>query len=98
MIMRNTQARYDFSGQVAVVTGGARGIGAQIAATLRDFGATVSIWDSAAPQDDAHACLVDVTDSASLRTATATVCQRLGGIDMLINNAGFAGPTVALDE
>jgi 3-oxoacyl-[acyl-carrier protein] reductase len=79
--------RLDFAGRTAVVTGGAQGIGAAIAARLRECGAKVVVWDlDGSPK-------VDVTDAAAIRDAVA----RAGRIDVLVNNAGIAGknaPTV----
>ena len=91
-------ARYDFRGTVAVVTGAAAGIGAAIARRLRADGATVIAWDLSergSEADDFHR--VDVTDPDTLRAATASALARWGRIDCLVNNAGFAGPTMPLD-
>src|SRR5450830_1199007 len=91
-------AEYDFSGCVAVVTGGNGGIGAAIGARLAQGGATVVCWDlqtsATSPflQDS-----VDVTDAASVAAAQRLLAS-YGRIDFLINNAGYAGSTVALDE
>lgn len=91
-------ARYDFGGFVAVVTGGANGIGAAIAGRLRDCGATVVVWDlPAAVADRDDACAVDVTDRATVDAAARTTLQRHGRIDVLVNSAGWAGPTMPLD-
>lgn len=92
-------ARYDFTGTVAVVTGGSAGIGAAIVARLRADGATVVVWDLDEPAgtiDNFHR--VDVTDPTTLRTAAGAVLERWGRIDCLVNNAGYAGPTMPLDE
>lgn len=72
-------------GQVAVVTGGAQGIGAAVAALLLDAGASVTIWDL----ESADA--VDITDADAVRRAAATLGDR--GADILVNSAGIAGPT-----
>ncbi|UGS35995.1 SDR family NAD(P)-dependent oxidoreductase [Capillimicrobium parvum] len=71
--------------QVAVVTGGARGIGAAIAARLRADGATVVVFDRA-PDEGRPA--VDVTDEHAVQAAVAEVVARHGRIDVLVNNAG----------
>jgi 3-oxoacyl-[acyl-carrier protein] reductase len=95
-------ARYDFGGFVAVVTGGANGIGAAITGRLRDCGATVVVWDLPAAvaglPEPRTACAVDVTDRATVDAAARSTLQRHGRIDVLVNSAGWAGPTMPLDE
>lgn len=81
----------DFTGLVAVVTGGASGIGAAIAERLRDAGARVAVFDLR-PDAAEHADLavaVDVADDASVRAGIDRVVAELGGIDILVNNAGI---------
>ena len=90
---------YDFSGRSAVVTGGAMGIGRAIAEGLRDAGATVRVWDLAAPSfSGVSYCPVDVTDAASIAAALEATTEAQGRIDMLINNAGVAGSTLAMES
>jgi 3-oxoacyl-[acyl-carrier protein] reductase len=72
-------------GRVAVITGGARGIGAETARVFRDAGATVVTWDVGEGADQ-H---VDVTDARAVEAAVATTVTKLGGIDILVNNAGI---------
>ncbi|ARP89302.1 3-oxoacyl-ACP reductase [Bordetella genomosp. 9] len=96
--MRPAKAKYDYSGRVAVVTGGANGIGAEIARQLRAHGATVAVWDLRPGEAAPYALAVDVTDRASVAAACAETLTRLGGIHMLINSAGYAGPTLPVDE
>jgi NAD(P)-dependent dehydrogenase (short-subunit alcohol dehydrogenase family) len=80
----------DFDGLVAVVTGGASGIGAATAALLRERGARVAVLDrdvSGVP-DGLLAIGCDVTDRAAVDAAIATVVDRLGALDVVVNNAG----------
>ena len=81
----------EFDSLVAVVTGGASGIGAATAALLLERGARVAILDrdiSAVDTTILTAFAVDVTSSAGVEAAVAYVGATLGGIDILINNAG----------
>src|SRR2546423_14938468 len=81
--------RFDFAGRTAVVTGGAQGIGAAIAKRLQASGAKVAIWDlEGTPR-------VDVAEQASIESAVKRTLAELGKIDVLINNAGIAGPSMA---
>lgn len=92
-------ARYDFAGMVAVVTGGAAGIGAEVAAVLREHGATVVVWDlpgAGAQCDDGRFFAVDIADPATVRAAADGTLTRWDRIDILVNNAGYAGPTMPL--
>jgi len=75
----------DFSGRTAIVTGGSQGIGAATVARLRASGAQVEIWDLDAPER------VDVADADDVERATRAALQKLGRIDVLVNNAGVAG-------
>jgi 3-oxoacyl-[acyl-carrier protein] reductase len=96
-----------FGGQVAVVTGGAQGIGRAIVENLSAGGAKVAIWDrdfglakQAASQTggSVKAYSVDVGDPASVNIACAATLKDFGRIDILVNNAGIAGPTAKLWE
>ncbi len=84
--------RYNFSGQTAVVTGGARGIGRAIAAQLVRFGAQVWIWDNDPVElDGAHSLTVDVTRADEIAGALAQMFRQSPRIDILVNNAGYLG-------
>jgi 2-keto-3-deoxy-L-fuconate dehydrogenase len=82
----------DFDGLVAVVTGGASGIGAATAAQLRDRGARVAVLDRAYTDVKQAALLevpCDVADATSAQAAIDVVADSLGSIDILVNNAGI---------
>lgn len=90
---------YHFGGKVAVVTGGASGIGAAIVQALQAAHATVVVWDVHAPVlGNVLHCTVDVTAPASIRAALAQTVERHGRVDIVINSAGITGPTMPLDE
>jgi NAD(P)-dependent dehydrogenase (short-subunit alcohol dehydrogenase family) len=81
----------DFHGLVAAVTGGASGIGAATARLLLQRGARVAVLDRSTDgvPDGVLALGCDVTDSVAVDAAVATVVDRLGGLDVLVNNAGI---------
>jgi 2-keto-3-deoxy-L-fuconate dehydrogenase len=82
----------DFEGLVAVVSGGASGIGAATATQLLDRGARVAVLDRSFSVVQSSAALevpCDVSDADSVGTAIAAVGDSLGRIDVLINNAGI---------
>ena len=74
----------EFEGLVAIVTGGASGIGEATASHLRSRGATVVVFDRT-PLD----VVCDVSDDASVKAGVAEVIARHGRIDILVNNAGI---------
>lgn len=81
----------EMQGLTAVVTGGASGIGAAIAARLQCLGASVAVLDlnpSSLPEGQ-FGFAADVSDDASVTAAIAGVVAALGGIDIVINNAGI---------
>ena len=92
--------RFKLDGETAIVTGGAQGLGRQMATALTEVGADVAIADvnlegaeeTAEELDgetDVVAVEVDVTDEASVEAMVAAVTDRLGPIDALVNNAGI---------
>lgn len=83
----------DLAGRVAVVTGGAAGIGLAIARRLAAAGAVTCSWDI---EGGDIAC--DVSDAASVDRATIATVARHGRIDILINNAGILGPVAPVWE
>src|SRR5438045_1455636 len=84
---------FKVEGQVAVVTGGAQGIGAAIAQMLAAAGAEVAVLDTV-PVDGTA---VDVTDESEVKNAFARIAAKSGGIDILINNAGRVARIPAAD-
>jgi 2-dehydro-3-deoxy-L-rhamnonate dehydrogenase (NAD+) len=92
--------RIDLEGRAAVVTGGAQGIGLAIAQRLTASGVRVALWDldralaekSAAGLPGARVVPVDVTDAAAVERARDATVQAFGKVDILVCNAGIAGP------
>ena len=90
-----TQVSYDLGGRVAVVTGGAAGIGAEVARRYHEAGAQVVVWDLKAAGPPGVPCdlhQVDVAELGQVEDALAATLARRGRIDILSHNAGFAGP------
>ncbi|MBD3923234.1 SDR family oxidoreductase [Nocardioides cavernae] len=87
----------DLTGRVALVTGGAQGLGEGMARALAAAGAKVMIADvneagadTAASLGDGHGFVrLDVSDDAGWESATASTVEQLGGLDVLVNNAGI---------
>ncbi|MFZ6993363.1 SDR family NAD(P)-dependent oxidoreductase [Curtobacterium sp. RRHDQ66] len=84
----------------AIVTGGASGIGAAITAALQDRGATVAVLDlqPSGVADGTIAVACDVGNDESVRAAVATAVEQLGGLDVLVNNAGIGAQGTVEDN
>ncbi|MBU1336701.1 MAG: SDR family oxidoreductase [Alphaproteobacteria bacterium] len=97
----------DLNDQIAVVTGGAQGLGFAIARRLIASGARVSLWDTNAEAlamaldnlgPASSAKTVDITDLAGLQRVHAEVEAELGPVSILVNSAGIAGPNATLED
>jgi 3-oxoacyl-[acyl-carrier protein] reductase len=95
--------RLDFAGRNAIVTGGAQGIGLAIVERLVASGARVRIWDRDAKLlsqtlsklgKSATGDAIDVTDAGAIARGTKSALEAFGKIDVLVNNAGIAGPSM----
>ncbi|WP_416269514.1 SDR family oxidoreductase (plasmid) [Burkholderia cepacia] len=100
-----------YDGLRVLVTGGASGIGLEIADAFAECGGRVHVCDASQAAISAladrppraaagaiSATLADVSDPAAVERVFADVSSRLGALDVLVNNAGIAGPTGGIDE
>jgi NAD(P)-dependent dehydrogenase (short-subunit alcohol dehydrogenase family) len=94
---------YDLKERVAIVTGGAQGIGLAVANRMLASGAQLAIWDRDRPlleetvkriakPDRVHSWVIDIADLAAVEAATRATFDHFGKIDILINNAAIVGP------
>jgi NAD(P)-dependent dehydrogenase (short-subunit alcohol dehydrogenase family) len=81
-----------FEGKIAIVTGGASGIGLATALALERQGAQVTVFDRAPQEVGLRIRELDVSDAAAVQRATQDVAREAGGVDILINNAGIGTP------
>jgi 3-oxoacyl-[acyl-carrier protein] reductase len=99
--------RIDLAGRRAVITGGAQGIGRAVAERFLASGASVALWDrdralvvstaeALSGGGAAHAVAADIADPADVEAATATTIEAMGGIDILVANAGITGPNTTV--
>jgi 3alpha(or 20beta)-hydroxysteroid dehydrogenase len=97
--------QFDLSGRCALVTGGARGLGAGMAQALTAAGARVMVADvlkdvgeqTAATLDGGGFVQLDVTDDAAWENAIAHTVSELGGLDVVVNNAGVEVTQLIVD-
>ncbi len=95
-----------FEGRHAVITGGASGLGKDVARRIVAEGGTVALWDLnadalAAAKDEigaAHVVALDVSDADAVAKAAETTLAALGKIDVLVCSAGITGATVPVHE
>ncbi len=99
----------EFAGKRAVITGGARGVGAVAARMLLERGATVSLWDrnaeqlakverKLAPTGRLYIQTVDVADADEVAAVTERAVALMGGIDILVTAAGIAGVNAPVEN
>jgi 2-dehydro-3-deoxy-L-rhamnonate dehydrogenase (NAD+) len=94
---------YDLKDRVAIVTGGAQGIGLAVATRILESGGKVAIWDRDTALLDktvaglkeparVHGLTVDIADLAAVEAATKQTLGHFGKVDILVNNAAIVGP------
>jgi 2-dehydro-3-deoxy-L-rhamnonate dehydrogenase (NAD+) len=99
----------DLKNRVAVVTGGAQGIGLAVVERMLESGASVSIWDrdakllestraTLARPEAVHGFAMDIAEPPQVEKAVAATIERFQRIDILINNAAIVGPNMATWE
>ena len=95
---------FDLAGEVALVTGGAKGIGKGIAKALKQARAKVIIGDidkengkMTANELDGDFCYLDVTDKDQVQYVVQSICEKYGKLSILCSNAGIV-PQVAIED
>jgi len=88
----------EFTGIRAIVTGGASGIGLATARLLTERGATVACLDLDGPPAPLYGVRADVRDDEQVRPAVAQAVEHLGGLDVLVNNAGIGAQGTVEDN
>lgn len=96
----------DFTGKRAIVTAGGGGIGRETALAFAEGGARVFVCDIdedalsgvLSAHDNIAGMVTDVSDPAALDALFARADEYLGGLDIMVNNAGTAGPTAAIED
>ena len=97
--------KIDLKGRRAIVTGAAQGIGLAVASRLLESGAAVSLWDrdvellenthtELSTMGEVHRSSIELTDAEAVARAVDETADALGGVDIMVNNAGIAGPTM----
>lgn len=101
--------RLDLQERVAVITGGAQGIGFAVVQRMLESGAKAAIWDrdgtvlqeavaSLARPEDVLGLTADIGDLDSVQAGHARTLERFGRIDILVNNAALVGPNMPVWE
>jgi NAD(P)-dependent dehydrogenase (short-subunit alcohol dehydrogenase family) len=88
----------EFTGIRAIVTGGASGIGLATVRLLTERGAAVACLDLGDPPAPLYGVHADVRDDAQVRTAVERAVEHLGGLDVLVNNAGIGAQGTVEDN
>ncbi len=88
----------EFTGIRALVTGGASGIGLATATVFAERGASVACLDVDDPPEPFFGVRADVRDDASVRAAVERAVEHLGGLDVLVNNAGIGAQGTVEDN
>ena len=91
------KASFDATGEVVVITGGARGIGAALAQAVNAAGGTAVVFDVTPPADGVEYVEVDVADRSAVEAAVASVLERHGRIDGLVAGAAVQPRSTVLE-